>query len=42
LKLFGEGGKDFDVSGDSVNVLLLLVKYFAEIELGVGSEVGSA
>src|SRR5713226_6924726 len=40
LEALGIVGEDFVVGGDGVSVLLLLVKDFAEVELGVGSEVG--
>ena len=40
LETLGIVAKDFVVGGDGVNVLLLLVKDFAEVELGVGSEIG--
>src|SRR5713101_5428135 len=40
LKALGIIGEDFVISGDGINVLLLLVKDFAEVELSVGAEVG--
>src|SRR5712691_7810465 len=40
LETLGIIGEDFVVGGDGIDVLLLLVKDFAEIELGVGSKVG--
>jgi len=40
LETLGIVAEDFVVGGDGVHVLLLLVKDLAEVELGVGSEIG--
>src|SRR5258708_1166157 len=39
LEALGIIGEDFVIGGDGINVLLLLVKDFAEVELSVGGEV---
>src|SRR5713101_6215 len=39
LETLGIVGEDFVVGGDGIDVLLLLVKDFAEVELGVGGEI---
>src|SRR5205814_1074306 len=40
LETLGIVGEDFVVGGDGVNILLLLVKDFAEVELSVRGEIG--
>jgi len=42
LETFGVNGKDLIEFGDGLIVLFLFVGDFAEIELGIGSELGVA